>query len=228
MSIIHTLPGIDVIKKDNRNYSIQADVQPETLLFWKSLPYEEFKEDKIHEKTTSTQKIIEFYAQSVQTLGQFLARHSYRLSYQQLLKLLKNVGDQLLYLERNAKTILFFSLEDIIVVNNSFFIFINSDKVYDVSKEGKVEIMAPLEVLDNSFFSPELDAIKSIPTRVPYQVSYFSFASLLTFCLTKQNVLSVGHQRIKHVLQEIYYTKLYWFLLRCFFSDATDRVFLFL
>ena len=58
-----------------------------------------------------------FKADTVQTLPQLLS-YKKNITYEQSLKMIQDLGNQLISLERRGKTIAFYSLDDVIVIGS--------------------------------------------------------------------------------------------------------------
>lgn len=170
---------------------------------------------------------LEFKASSVKTFEDYLEEHKYRLEYDVVLKILKEISNLISYLERKNKTIVLYSLEDLIVINNSDFLFINNEHIFGLNKENmkKIDITIPLEV--TKFVSPELQEISEIPFSLDYRCGYFSLASLLCYCLFAETLIEKDQKEVENLLLPIYNTKLYWFILRCCERNIKDRVCIF-
>ena len=77
---------------------------------------------------------IELNASSVMPLQTFLSKASNQkgVSYDVLLHFLGNIGNQLTFLKKKGYAVPFISLEDIIVIDDIIFAFVNDDKVFKV------------------------------------------------------------------------------------------------
>jgi len=86
---------------------------------------------KTNNKNTSITE-LEFNAFSVMPLQSFLNKPENKkgVSYDVLLHFIGNIGNQLTYLKKKGYAIPFISLEDIIVIDDIIFAFINNDKVF--------------------------------------------------------------------------------------------------
>jgi len=102
---------------------------------------------KKHVKKTTSKKPsiteIEINASSVMPLQYFLNKPSNRkgVGYDIILHFIGNIGNQLTFLKNKGYAIPFISLEDIIVIDEIIFAFINNDKVFRIDNdvEGELE-----------------------------------------------------------------------------------------
>ncbi len=77
---------------------------------------------------------IEFNASSIMPLQTFINKASNQkgLSYDMILHFIGNIGNQLTFFKNKGYAIPFISLEDIIVIDEVIFAFINDDKVFEI------------------------------------------------------------------------------------------------
>ena len=98
---------------------------------------------KKHVKKTPTKKSsiteIEINASSVMPLQYFLNKPSNRkgVGYDVVLHFIGNIGNQLTFLKNKGYAVPFLSLEDIIVIDEIIFAFINDDKVFRIDDDAE-------------------------------------------------------------------------------------------
>jgi hypothetical protein len=81
------------------------------------------------------------------------------------------------------------------------------------------------------FFSPELLAIKEIPSCIHFKTSYFSLGLLIIYSLLEEDdfyTAYINHNNPSTILNvlnnhPIKNSKLYWLLSRCLVEEAKDR-----
>ena len=153
------------------------------------IPYETFSKEDLDldldldlnlEKRKKEETDIIFSAETIQTLKQFLGKEKY-LNYQNTLHALYTLSQQLFILKEQNKNILFFDLDDIIVINSTTFIFINFSKILP-TKENIITITKPIS-LKSIFLPPEFHKKLTLPLEVYDTTSYYSLALLLIYCL---------------------------------------------
>ena len=167
-------------------------------------------------------------ANSVKSFQQYLENNNYRLEYDVVLKILQELSNIILYLERKQKTIIQFSLDDLIVLDNDDFLFVNNENIFNFTsdKSKRVTISIPLEM--NKFSSPELNQVTEIPFTLDYRAGYFSLASFLCYCLFAETLIDKEESEIEKLLEPIYDTKLYRFISRCGEKNINNRICLFI
>ena len=214
MRDIHKIGNVKVIKNKTNVYRLS--LQNNNPEFWKLFPWKLLNVTK--SKKNDGEIDVLFKATSVETLREFLTRKLKRISYDDALHLFTNINEQLESLEKNGIGIPAFEMQDIIVVDDINFFFINQDKVLTINKESKVQLLVPLK---KTFCAPEICKIKTLPALVPYQAGLFSIAALTAFSLTNSK-----NPDYKVNLESIWQTPLYWALMRCLEQDPEHRVFL--
>lgn len=210
MGVIHKIAKSKIVKIDKDRYELDTS---EDLI--NSI-------DTVFKYKITSARSFVFTATSVKTLKEYLSHTKF--TYDLSLKLLQNIGNQLVHLERNNKTIAFYSLDDIIVASDDTFFFYNEKKIFDINNK-KISIDIPLS-FTNSFLPPELMKKKTLPMSINYKSSYYSLASLLIYCLL--NKCLEYEKNVTDTLKPIVYTSLYWFLLRCLKKTPEKRKFLYI
>ena len=192
--------------------------------------------------TNESYNIITFKAESVKTLKKYLHDYNKNKGRINLLisdsaKMIRSLVIQLKYLlEKESSTILGYSPEEIIVINDDTFVFVGSELIadFDVDTEHAM-ISCPFSPKD-FFFSPELLIIKELPAYVHFKISYFSLACLIINVITGENEFYSEYLRDKqptkildqlnnHPVKE---TKIYWLLSRCLVEDPKNRSIIFI
>jgi hypothetical protein len=209
--MIHKIANISIDKIKEETY--QIDIINNNPMFWVVFPWESMEITKFVEEEDKVR--VTFRASSVQTLKEYVARKKDKISYDDALQLFSNMKTQLESLEKQGKCIAAFDLGDIIVLDDSVFLYINQDKVVDKIDAGNFEITLPIP--RKRFCPPEL-AKASIPAVLPRQTSFFSLAAMITFCITND-----ADTDYKKALDPLWQTPLYWALMRCLHKNPKDR-----
>ena len=190
---------------------------------------------------------LRFKALSVKSFPQFIeeqskVRGSKVLSINLAANMISNLSAQLSHLiTKESQTIIGYAPENIIVINDNTFAFLDSELVADIDPVGKemAIISCPFKVTD-FFASPEILKIKELPSYVHYKTSYFSLGCLLLFALTggrlegddfyKEYLKELNCEKIHEYLNQLHFknTKLYWLLSRCLVEDPEKRSILFI
>jgi hypothetical protein len=160
------------------------------------------------------------------------------IEHDQLLNLVKTLYAQMYDLETtHRRTVPYMSLDDIVVVNDAFAVFINDDKLFQINgigpgDEETIDVTRAIGREDGAFYPPELSGgkIASLPYTVNVQCAYYSFGMMVAYCATLNPELVMKSTAIRKlnlkkegVLSSIEGTKLYWFILRCCASNPKNR-----
>ena len=203
----------------------------------------------------STRDTIKFKATRVESLKQFIEKmHDNNdkdnknmdgLIYTLVLKLLADVGTLLQYaMSEYGRAIPFFSLEDIIVIENENenattkteepptfdFVFINGEKMLQISREtNALRVDVPLQVNKQTSFLPlELaeSELKHLPINVTVTSWLYSLSSLCMYALLNYKFKN-GEDDIERIGRPFLHTSLYFCLKRCLKPDPEERVLLY-
>ena len=125
------------------------------------------------------------------------------------------------------KGVFFFNLDDIIVINKTFFFLSNLCHVLDTDSDGQLILTYPMKFSkqDEAFLAPEvLTGRKVLPFITSISAGYYSLAKLCVYCLG----LEVDAGDLSKSLEPIMGSKMYFFLERCLAREPRERVFLYL
>ena len=155
----------------------------------------------------------------LKTLPTYLRYKNNLIEYQDVCKLVRDI----IYLEKKLENentcIVYFNLEDIVVINNKVFLFLNDSKV-SVIKEGNLKITFPIDK-NEEFLYPEITQSNSLPMIIPYKASYYSLGLLvLRLLLPEKKDALLFYEKIREML---YPTALYWFLISVLNFDLEKR-----
>lgn len=188
-------------------------------------------------------KTIVFNVCSVRTLEKYKVEKNHCLGTMDAMFITASLSSQMDYLiKKEKKTFLGYNPENIFVLNNNTFIYLNND-LKDI-KNKKILISCPFYA-NEFFFSPELFKIKYIPSYVHYKTIYFSFGLLILYILSndestlfynsdiytnyiKESTSGQSIMYIQNIIESKGSTKLKWFLSRCLVEDPSKRVVLFI
>jgi len=187
--------------------------------------------------TDETYKNIYFKAEKVRTLKQYQNDNKVRHGKKTLLvsdaaKMVRSLVMQLTHLiEKEFCTILGYNPEEIIVINDEKFAFLGSELVAKIDEVSNMAMISCPFLPTDFFLSPEVLAIKELPSFVHYKTSYFSLALLVIYTIMEDNDFYteyINHKHSEYILKvlnnhPIKNTKLFWLLSRCLVEDAKDR-----
>jgi len=268
MKLIHKVEDCVVYKGNDSTYLLKIPSSPELLRAIKDAGT--IKHIKKSTSTTSTSDTIKFKATRVESLKQFIEKihdnkdnnhnnHIHNknmggLIYTLVLKLLADVGTLLQYaMSEYGRAIPFFSLEDIIVIENENenhddaatttteeptfdFVFINGEKLLQTSRSesGKcnnraLRVDIPLQVNKQTSFLPlELaeSELKHLPINVTTTSWLYSLSSLCIYALLNYKFKN-GEDDIERIGRPFLHTSLYFCLKRCMKTKPEKRVLLY-
>jgi hypothetical protein len=189
---------------------------------------------------TDDYSTLQFKALSVKSFSQFIeqqnkVRGSPRLSINLAANMISNLSQQLSNLiTKESQTIIGYAPENIIVINDKNFAFLDSELLAEIDPEGKemATISCPFNITD-FFASPEMLKIKELPSQIHYKTSYFSLGCLLLYALTEDKedfCKEYLKDKIHEYLTGLHFknTKLYWLLSRCLVEEPEKRSIIFI
>ena len=141
-----------------------------------------------------------FHASNIRSLTDYLKIGF--LSYEQTLNLVGHLTSQIMYLNERKLEIIGFDLNDILVIGDSLFFIASPHNIFLTVGSS---VLFDLPFYKPEFISPSIKTIMEIPSQVSYLEPRCSLAMLIVRCL------GVGIE-----MDEIKFTRLYWFLRRCF------------
>lgn len=187
--------------------------------------------------TDETYKRIYFKADQVKTLKEYKDDKKRTtgkevLAVPDIAKLIRCLVIQLNYLiEIEHCTIIGYNPEEVLVINDSTFVYIGNELIEKIDEDSQcVMISCPYSTKD-FFFSPEMLAIKEIPSYIHFKNTYFSLGLLIIYSLLEEDEFYseyINHNNpsvILNVLNNhpIKNSKLYWLLSRCLVEEAKHR-----
>jgi hypothetical protein len=206
--MIHNIDDIKVNKYANK-YIIETDID-----FAKSFIYKGII-DVIETDTSITIK-----ANNITSLKEYLNKNNNKLDYKIIVNMLEDIILTMNNLESNGYMFVNLKLDDIIVVNNDKFLFINYNNIYKL-KDNKISIENIIENITEFIPSNEFNQ-QSIPYLLEIETLYYNIANILIYCL-----FNTKYDNNPLTIYPIINTKLYWFLERCLKINKEERVFLY-
>jgi hypothetical protein len=164
---------------------------------------------------------ITISANNVETLENFKKKYKKDID-KYINKFIYDIGCQILLLEQYKFAIKYFSLSDILVINENIFLFISDNMLFELLE--KVDINST----PYTYGVIQHDSIDVKAPFIPYELTldkkekyfyyttgYYSFAKLLLYYFDIE-------------LKDINDTVLYFFCKRCLYDNPIDRIFLFI
>lgn len=160
-------------------------------------------------------------AGSIKSLPDFLKEKKDKaLDYDETERLIAHIGLQLMLLKTYNKAFLYISLEDITVIDSTYFFIGNLRQALNIYKTNMLFLSYPMTIApaDEAFLAPEVKKQqKMLPLIVSFTVGYYSLAKICLHCL-----------RLGDNLNPLLNSKMYFFLERCLNTDPEKRVLLYL
>ena len=181
---------------------------------------------KVSSKEEEEDTII-FTAETVKPLSVLLKE--YKLTNQDAIKMIHDLGKQMAHLETKFFAFYGFNLDDILVINNSTFIIASIKNIIKIEPDKCIYFYSP--IIKPYFSNPELIKLTNLPAKIDYRSGYYSLGALILFCLTNIYIFAEiveKEEDLDHILEPIYYTKLFWFIRRCFKEKSEERILLFI
>ena len=187
----------------------------------------------------------EIKASSIIPLTKFLLKKENKqgVSFDVILHFIGNIGNQLTFLKNQGFSIPFFSLEDIIVIDEIVFAFVNNDKVFKIENDGVsgrrniITIDYPI-IYDThtSFIPPNIGFCDSssnsqrerdmkLPINVHFSAAFYSLAQICVYVFLRKKIKD--QEDYEKEASPFIYTSLYWCLKRCLDKDENRRILLY-
>jgi hypothetical protein len=166
---------------------------------------------------------INIVADSVVFLNDFLLQFQDNiLTYDYAYGFSHNIVKQLLYLEKQNQTIHAFSLDDFIVINNSFLIFVDFSKSVPIQDDKNIVIHSPYLKNKNTFFiTTPMKNNTSLPLTIHYKNGYLSLAYLIIYLLYGKYYYDQKDNM--DLIDNLMGTKLFYFLRNCLNEMPENR-----
>ena len=159
------------------------------------------------------------YADKVGFLAEYIVEEDY-LEYDICLNLLTACSDTMNYLRDKQLMFINMDLGDFLKIDDAF-VFVNFHKVFPFKGDHIIEAET---ISLHKFTPPEL---KVDGGDVDISSTYYNIASILAYVCCEVYVTGNDTETIHEKLGVIYYTKLYWFLMRCLEPEPSLRRYLF-
>lgn len=119
------------------------------------------------------------------TLGAYMTDQTRTMPTDHLLRMLDMLQKQAQDLEGLNRSVPYYALDDILIINDAFFCFMNDDKLFEFDPDTrKMEVTRPISRA-NAFYAPELlerGRLHALPYELDYRASFYSLGLLAAFC----------------------------------------------
>lgn len=228
----------------NTNFSIFRDTNYSTL-FQIKIPSRNLATPLFHSlmrtniilgaSISDNYDLLSFKASSIKTYHEYMlylreTNGSTKIPYIMAIRMVYFLAKQVDYLiKKEDKSFCEFNLQNIIVIDESKFVYLGGEHLFDLDEEYLV-ISRPFTIrnigFDIDFVSSEYANIREIPYNIHFKTIFYSLGRLLLYVLSNENSaasLVVDNQDIENWLKPIYETKLYWLIKRCLEDDPKKR-----
>jgi len=187
----------------------------------------------------------EIKASSIMPLTKFLLKKENKqgVSFDVILHFIGNIGNQLTFLKNQGFSIPFFSLEDIVVIDEIVFAFVNNEKVFKIENDSAsrrsniITIDYPIIYdEDTSFIQPNIGFCDSqserereqdmkLPIYIHFSAAFYSLAQISVYVFLRKKIKD--EEDYEKEASPFIYTSLYWCLKRCLDKDENKRILLY-
>lgn len=215
-----------VQKIGDKQYIMKINKNEENMIFYKSLQLEDI-EHSIEDTDSGIE--ITLNVGSVQSLPQYVSKQKGFLSYQDCNTIFYDVGNQIMYLERNNYTLVDILPEDILVLDDKHYIYCGILNLFSLSDEDNSMVKVNSIVKSGPFSTPEITSLREIPVNIHKSAWMFSLGYMLSYFMTNDVKLmsEKSLETVRESLSAILDTKLYYALLRCCHDRPSERIFLY-
>lgn len=207
----------EISKINNYTYSLFIkDEQYKNILYSSILL---FLKHAFHNKIHSA---IFITCEKITSFNDYLSENDGLLTYEQSLNIIHTLSIQINFLHKQQHGFYGIDLNDIIVINDDIFIIVDDEKLLSFDKHDDNNELLIIDKIIHIplFYNPEISQINELPAKINHKCIYYSLALLIIHCMFgKKTQTSEG-------MKSIQYTKLYFFLERCF-NNLDDRCLLF-
>jgi hypothetical protein len=173
---------------------------------------------------------LSFNCLSIQTFQEYLINNDFNdnLPYEEIIQFIYDIGVLIKSLEKHNTFIFCFSLNDFIILDNSIFLFINTNKIVNkISKSEMIKLNYPISIEKNKEFITKQINTQLFPFKCHYSYSYYNLALMIIYLLTGKHY-EIQNSNHSDLLIPYVGTKLYFFLMRCLSDNEKNRCFLYI
>ena len=127
------------------------------------------------------------YSVNCTTLREYMQDRTRAMSYDRALRMLELLRKQMTDLEVLNLSIPYYGLDDILVINDVFFCFVNDDKLFSYDAGTNQMDVTRAISRERAFYAPELlqpsNKLRALPYSVDYRASYYSLGMLAAYCV---------------------------------------------
>lgn len=216
----HKNKNFDIQKINNYTYKLKINEFDEET---KYILYESFINFVKHSFYDNDKTSLFFTCEKIQSFEIYLSENENIISYEDSIKIINSLSIQINYLLEYNYGFYGIDIDDIIVLNDKYFIIISSEKLLKLDINCNPDLLKINKLIHIPFFhNPEIKQITQLPSSIHYKCIYYSIGLLIIYCIFGE----INDQHLN--LQLINSTKLYYFLERCLSPNVSDRHLLFI
>jgi len=157
--------------------------------------------------------------EKIRSLSDYLSDNNELLTCEQILNIIHTISIQINFLYEKKCGFYGIDLNDVIVIDNDIFLIINDEKLLKFDKhDDKNELLIIDKMIHIPLFNnPEILQIREFPAKINHKCIYYSLGLFISYCL---------FGNMEESIESISFTKLYFFLKRCF-DNLDERCLLF-
>jgi|UniRef100_A0A6C0DSG5 hypothetical protein len=161
---------------------------------------------------------INFFSKSVKPLSYYCKKRL--VDYYMAINIIRDLYNQHIFVSKYGYGFYYIDLDDIIVIDNSIFLYINSQVVKEF-RNGQLMFFSPFNrTAQHAFYAPEILVLQSIPAKLSHKCFYYSLGALAIYCLFGAKLVNSDASLL---LKPISQTKLYWLILKLVDPDCERR-----
>jgi hypothetical protein len=138
--------------------------------------------------------------------------------------LVQDISRQIKYLESIGRTLVSLNINDIIVINDIYFLFVNEFKVCNICSESNYAVVY-MPIPTSDYIAPEIISNKLIlPMKFHRSSCYWSLAALALDILFNYKIdINYDSSNLYRLIKSLSFSPLHQFILRCINVEVNDR-----
>ena len=165
--------------------------------------------------------------QNIQPLEYFLKKlkNENQNMIQYIEMLVQDISRQIKYLESIGRTLISININDIIVINNIYFLFVNEFKVCNFCSENNYAV-AYMPIPTSDYIAPEIISNKLVlPMKFHISSCYWSMAALTLDIIFNYKIdINYDSSKLYKLMKPLSFSPLYQFILRCINNEVNERL----
>ena len=165
---------------------------------------------------------LKFHGRTITTLDKILGN----VDDKQMDHFFFSIGNQLKYLINECDCCFsYFDPKHMLVIDNVC-ICLSLLCLHSIDTNGRITINAPFK--KTCFQSPEVNLIKSLPSKIHLQCIYYSLACIVIYNMNPKILVYSTSKELIRLIEPLHGSKLYYALLRCLAEVPEERTLLYI